>query len=212
MDNFLKSIGERIAHRMDIVDINASELSRRVGRSQSTVSNWRNDIGEPSLSDSVKVCQILGCSLQWLATGHEGNKNAYQIFDHNLENANLSLVTVDGVGHLDYPSAPVNRDYRNLVSELRVHRLRTKEMEPLIPQGANLLCQLRSWKQVTDNAIIVWRFSADNWRCGTVYREDNGVYMIDYENEKFSANRTTPKDHHTCYEVLEYTVESKDLG
>lgn len=54
---------------------NYSEFARAVGVAQASLSRWVKGEADPSRSNLVKIAEVTGVDLEWLATGKERKKN-----------------------------------------------------------------------------------------------------------------------------------------
>ena len=56
----------------DRAPIKQTPLAKWLGFSQPTVNDWLNGKGLPSMDTALKICDKLGCSVEWLLTGKDG--------------------------------------------------------------------------------------------------------------------------------------------
>lgn len=63
-DNF----PERIEYLVDKLN-GPSEFARKTGVTLSTITRWRKGEADPSRSNLVKIAEVTGVSIEWLATG-----------------------------------------------------------------------------------------------------------------------------------------------
>lgn len=67
----MSTVGERIAIARTRRELSQPKLGKLVGRSVTTVTHWEDDTSGIKLEDAVKVCRVLGVSLEWLAAWEE---------------------------------------------------------------------------------------------------------------------------------------------
>lgn len=68
------SISERIRQRMSELNIKAKDIVQTTGASKGTVSNWVNEVTEPSGDYLVKLANCLKTSPQWIISGQNLNE------------------------------------------------------------------------------------------------------------------------------------------
>lgn len=66
----LEGLTERISEAVNIGG-GAAAISRATGYQRSTINNWTSGQSEPSASALIRIAQVSGASLTWLATGEE---------------------------------------------------------------------------------------------------------------------------------------------
>ena len=81
-----KRIVERIYERAEELGISGHELARRVNKAPNTFANWtaRNTI--PPADTALALADELDCSIRWLITGVNDNKEGYSLEEKNLIN------------------------------------------------------------------------------------------------------------------------------
>lgn len=72
-DNF----PERIEYLVDKLN-GPSEFARKTGVTLSTITRWRKGEADPSRSNLVKIAEVTGVSIEWLATGKIKKKRQQQ--------------------------------------------------------------------------------------------------------------------------------------
>lgn len=71
-----------------------NSLARAIGRSEGTLRNWLAGPAEPGLSDLLKLCDVTGVGIEWLATGRGHPSSA-----RNLRETRGAYAS--GVGQID---------------------------------------------------------------------------------------------------------------
>lgn len=71
------TICERMFEVMDQRDITAYALCQKTGLSNSTLSNWRSRNTDPPAKYLIPICEILGCSVNYLLTGKDEAAGIY---------------------------------------------------------------------------------------------------------------------------------------
>lgn len=85
--------GERIRQRMTDLSIKAKDIAENTGASKGTVSNWVNDVTEPSGDYLVKLARYLGVSEEWIISGKsETNYVNEKSFAYSVDNTYRSNV------------------------------------------------------------------------------------------------------------------------
>lgn len=67
------TICERMFEIMDAKGISAYSLCKDLGLRNSTVSNWKKRKTDPPASCIVPICEVLGCSVEYLLTGSDAS-------------------------------------------------------------------------------------------------------------------------------------------
>lgn len=71
-----KTFGERLRNIRQSKRISQDALAEMLGKSgKSTVSGWENGRADPSLSDVMKLCEILQTTAAYLVDGNEAAAN-----------------------------------------------------------------------------------------------------------------------------------------
>lgn len=78
------SIGERIRQRMSDLNIKAKDVVAFTGASKGTVSNWVNEISEPSGDYLIKLSKCLKSSPEWISSGDDKHFNTQSKQSFNL--------------------------------------------------------------------------------------------------------------------------------
>lgn len=73
----LEGLTERISEAVNIGG-GAAAISRATGYQRSTINNWTSGQSEPSASALIRIAQVTGASLTWLATG-EGSMRSQPV-------------------------------------------------------------------------------------------------------------------------------------
>lgn len=60
---------DRITARMKQLNIKGVDITRRIGASSGTISNWKNGTNTPKGNYLVGLCRVLECSPEWLING-----------------------------------------------------------------------------------------------------------------------------------------------
>lgn len=63
------TIGKRIKHLRDVLNINQTEFGKRIGISNPAVSKIENGITNPAERTIKLICSEFGISREWLTTG-----------------------------------------------------------------------------------------------------------------------------------------------
>lgn len=64
-------INDKLAVRMALLRVSQSELSRRTGISQSTISGWYRGKGIPNADQVIKLARALDCEVKELLSDEE---------------------------------------------------------------------------------------------------------------------------------------------
>ena len=64
-----------IRSRRKNIGLTQKELAEKVGVSTNTVARWERNEFQPSWSDFLKLCVVLGMELEWFVGKENGNGN-----------------------------------------------------------------------------------------------------------------------------------------
>lgn len=154
-----------------------SEFARQTGVTLSTIARWRKGEAEPSRPNLVKIAEVSGVSIQWLATGEESTTN-----DNFVRKAfeTAQQIVADGISMVNsYPSINVSAGFGSfnegvtqpegqepysdaLLAELGVKAehcgvfwAKGHSMAPTIANGDQLLVNLKQNEIKGDNIYLV---------------------------------------------------------
>ena len=66
----IEEIAARLLAAREALGIGPAELCRRTGISPNTYSQWESAKGRPSLDEAMKLCRVLGYTLDWIYLGN----------------------------------------------------------------------------------------------------------------------------------------------
>lgn len=150
----MSSIGDRIRDARSARGISQTELSRRVGVSRASASQWESDQSIPTGPNMVTIARELKVRAEWLAEGkgpRDANENT---FTPNVETSPYPITQVTVIGEVEagffresLEMAPDEQFQIHIVTDPRYKglpkiglRVRGPSMNEIYPEGSCLIC------------------------------------------------------------------------
>jgi len=89
------TLGGRLVHARETLDISISQLARRLGVETKTLQAWETDRSEPRSNKLLTIAGILNISPAWLLTG-EGERPGEGAADRELQQMGNSVKRLRG--------------------------------------------------------------------------------------------------------------------
>jgi transcriptional regulator with XRE-family HTH domain len=67
----LEGFGDRLRFLLFKNHMNASRLAEQLGVSRNMMQMYTSNLSRPKLENCIKICKILGCSIEFLVLGKE---------------------------------------------------------------------------------------------------------------------------------------------
>jgi phage repressor protein C with HTH and peptisase S24 domain len=176
-----------------------SEIAKRAGVSKSIVSQYLRGT-EPSLFRAVKLADVLGVSLRWLATGEGGGQDDSSTYHmapiYDVQLAGPTAAFLDAarkIGEMPIDSGLLSRISRTDTRGLAAFNVEGDAMEPLISDGARVLIDLED----TRLREGVWAYRIrDEVSVKRLRRLADGVEILSenprYEPERLHGDQLKP--------------------
>lgn len=73
------NIGENIRIKRVIGRLTQEQLAQKLALTRGTIAKWESGLAMPSLEKTIELCNIFGCSLDYLVNGFNGNYSQNEI-------------------------------------------------------------------------------------------------------------------------------------
>ena len=222
----MSTLGERIAQRLNEVNMSQSELAKRVGVSRGAVYQWIAGLTKNLKSDvAQKTAEALEVSVEWLVTGKGTQSRSNVIALENEETPPDGFVQIPefkinfGAGSCGEPTFEEIHDaapatYR---AEYFKHKgIKAKNckrfvvegdsMEPLILDGDRILVNCAPVDKIIDNHIYVFIYE-DTLRVKRLAKLLDGSLLVRSENPSFKDAIISPEDAERFVHIIGEVIE-----
>ncbi|MCC5855145.1 MAG: helix-turn-helix domain-containing protein [Idiomarina sp.] len=183
----------RIQLQMKALKLKQADLVRATGAAKSTVHSWLNGATLPNGRYLVLLSELLEVSPEWLLTG----RGPTSLKEQAQPTTSVSFAIDDSESNRISISSDVFQASRVRPEDVKVYRVPSSYMEPLIPEGTPVAVDT-SQKQIRDRDIFAVKVCG-NLHIKMLQRMSDGKLILknfntDFPDEAFSQDQAKEID------------------